>query len=133
MKYIIVLVCFSVFISGFNFKEARIQNQVKVVSPKEVNSLLKDNSIQVIDVRTPEEFEESHLKNAKNINYLGTNFSKSISALNKNIPVLIYCRSGKRSSESVEQFLKAGFKKIYNLEGGILNWKAEGLKLEISK
>lgn len=131
MRYIIILVCIFVTISGFNCKEARIQNHVSVVTPKEVKLLLKNSAMQIIDVRTPEEFTESHIKNAKNINYLGTNFSKSISKLNKDTPILIYCHSGKRSSESVNQFLKAGFKKIYNLEGGILKWKVDGLPLVI--
>lgn len=98
------------------------------VSPEKSQSLLDDGSVQLIDVRKPNEFNLGHIENAVNIDFLSDKFSENISKLNKELPVLIYCRSGRRSQNSVVEFEKAGFTKIYNLEGGILNWKSKGFK-----
>lgn len=129
MKHILLLICVVINVSSFSCKKPVNQEQASVgVSPQEMQALLQDNSIQLIDVRTPKEYHEEHIGNAKNIDFMASNFSASINTLDKQKPVLIYCRSGKRSGNSVDEFLKLGFTKIYNLEGGILKWKSEGLE-----
>lgn len=80
---------------------------------------------QILDVRTPEEFAGGHIDNATNIDWQGENFVKSIEKLDKNKPVYVYCRSGKRSLKASEKLEELGFKKIYNLDGGYLKWNAE--------
>ncbi|GEC71722.1 Rhodanese-related sulfurtransferase [Flavobacterium flevense] len=80
---------------------------------------------QIIDVRTPEEFAEGHIKNAANIDWQGDQFILNAEKLNKNKPVYVYCRSGKRSQKASEKLSELGFKEIYNLDGGYLQWKAE--------
>lgn len=103
------------------------------MTPKEFDRFLNDVTIQLIDVRTPKEFKAEHIKNAKNINFFDEDFSKKINKLNKEKPVYIYCRSGKRSGKSAEQFKKLGFTHIYDLKGGILNWKSKNYKVVVSK
>ncbi|MFL9830854.1 rhodanese-like domain-containing protein [Flavobacterium sp. ST-87] len=80
---------------------------------------------QIIDVRTPEEFTEGHIDTAQNINWLGDQFTQNAEKLNKDKPVYVYCRSGKRSLKASEKLAELGFKEIYNLDGGYLKWKAE--------
>ena len=80
---------------------------------------------QILDVRTPEEFTGGHIDNATNIDWQGENFVKSTEKLDKNKPVYVYCRSGKRSLKASEKLEELGFKKIYNLDGGYLKWNAE--------
>lgn len=80
---------------------------------------------QILDVRTPEEFAGGHIDNATNIDWQGENFVKSTEKLDKNKPVYVYCRSGKRSLKASEKLEELGFKKIYNLDGGYLKWNAE--------
>lgn len=87
-----------------------------------------DKEVQLVDVRTPKEFAQGHIQNALNINYFSKNFKDSLGILDKDKPVYIYCRSGKRSAKSVSKFKEAGFNIIYELEGGMLNWRREGLK-----
>ncbi len=113
-------------IRGQGLKESVIKN----IEPKELNIVLKSNSVQLIDVRTPNEFKSGHIKNALNINYYDQDFSQQISKLDKLKPVYVYCRSGVRSKYSSEILKKLGFKKIYNLKGGILNWNANNLPLK---
>ncbi len=86
-------------------------------------------ALQLIDVRTPEEFNSGHIENAINFNYFSEHFKDSISLLQTNVPVYIYCRSGKRSSKSVEAFKAIGFDSIYQLKGGLLNWKKLGFEI----
>ena len=76
----------------------------------------------LVDVRTAEEFSEGHIKGAINIDYLAENFSIEIQELELESPVLLYCRSGNRSSKAMKIMNELGFKEVYNLEGGIKGW-----------
>ncbi|WP_366187075.1 rhodanese-like domain-containing protein [Flavobacterium ovatum] len=83
---------------------------------------------QIIDVRTPEEFEEEHLISAKNINWNGDNFDTEAEKLDKSKPVFVYCKSGGRSKKASAKLTELGFENIYELDGGFLQWSSEGLK-----
>ncbi len=82
------------------------------------------SGIPIVDVRRPEEFEAGQIETAKNINFLADDFIKTISQLDTLQPLLIYCRSGNRSGRAAKVMDSLGFKKIYDLEGGYLNWIA---------
>ena len=82
---------------------------------------------QLIDVRTSDEFNDGHLANALNYDWNGTDFEKQISALDKNNPVFVYCLSGKRSAAAATQMRSEGFKEVYELDGGIMKWRAAKL------
>lgn len=81
----------------------------------------------LIDVRTPAEFAQDHLPNAVNIDYNDGDFQPKMLELDKSKPVLIYCLSGGRSGKALQWMGEAGFKEVYNLKGGILQWKAANL------
>lgn len=82
---------------------------------------------QILDVRTPEEFASEHLDNAVNINWLADDFVTNTNKLDKSNPVFVYCKSGARSAKAAAKLEELGFKKIYQLEGGILKWNTAGL------
>ncbi|MFD2725541.1 rhodanese-like domain-containing protein [Hyunsoonleella rubra] len=96
----------------------------EVLKPSVFKDSISKENIQLIDVRKPKEFKEFHIPGAININYFSDYFLDSLKVLNPEGSVFIYCRSGKRSSKSVKQFEKAGFDKIYQLEGGLVEWKS---------
>ena len=129
MKYlatifsVIVLVCF------FGCKDANNAN-MELVTAEEMASILKIEGVQLIDVRTAEEFAEGFIKGAQNIDFFSETFDKDILALDKSKPVVLYCRSGGRSAKCSEKLIAAGFVKIYDLDGGITQWKHE--KFDIS-
>ena len=79
----------------------------------------------LVDVRTAEEFSDGHIEGALNIDYFSATFSDDISKVGFEIPVLLYCRSGNRSSKAMKIMNELGFKKVYNLEGGIKGWISE--------
>lgn len=80
----------------------------------------------LLDTREREEFEVSHLKNAK---WVGHNtFSlESVKGLSKNQPIIVYCSIGARSQEIGKKLKDAGFEQVYNLYGGIFHWVNEGM------
>jgi len=79
----------------------------------------------LVDVRTAEEFIDGHIEGALNIDYFSATFSDDISKVGFEIPVLLYCRSGNRSSKAMKTMKELGFKEVYNLEGGIKGWISE--------
>jgi thioredoxin 1 len=81
---------------------------------------------QVIDVRTPEEFSNGHIVNAQNMNWNG-DFDKQIINLDKSKPVFVYCLSGGRSASAASKMRSSGFKTVYELNGGMMKWRAASL------
>jgi rhodanese-related sulfurtransferase len=83
---------------------------------------IDNNNLQLVDVRTPEEFNEGHIKNAGNIDFYESDFLTQMNKLDKNKPLYIYCRSGGRSGKAAIQLKEQGFTEVYDLQGGILDW-----------
>jgi thioredoxin len=81
----------------------------------------------VIDVRTPGEFSNGHLKDALNCDWNGSEFDSQVSTIDKSKPVFVYCLSGARSAAAAEKMRAGGFKKVYELDGGILKWRRSNL------
>jgi thioredoxin 1 len=100
------------------------QNLIPADFQKKISEL---QNAPIIDVRTPDEFNKSHLKNAINININDENFGNLINKLDKNKPVLLYCLSGSRSAYAARFMRSQGFKEIYDLSGGMITWRAAGL------
>ncbi len=100
--------------------------QSVIINPDSLKTMLKNNPGILIDVRTPEEFAEGHIAGAINIDFRDENFEKGIDSLKKDVTYEVYCRSGKRSAAAADMMTKKGFKKVYDLEGGILGWEEKG-------
>ncbi len=82
----------------------------------------------VLDVRTPEEFSKGHIPHATNIDWQNKLFKDKIAALDKEKPLLVYCLSGIRSGSAAAFLEKQGFKNIWTLGGGLIQWRAAGLE-----
>ena len=86
---------------------------------------------QLIDVRSPDELAEmGQIAKAQNIDYQAADFIQKIGALNKNEPVMVYCATGGRSSETANKKKKMGFTQIYNLEGGFEAWQQANMSVQ---
>jgi rhodanese-related sulfurtransferase len=83
----------------------------------------------ILDVRTPEEFNEGHIQNAMLINFLGEDFKQQVSKLDKEIPVYVYCASGVRSEKAATVLKGEGFKEIYVLKEGLKEWRKSNHEL----
>src|SRR6218665_372960 len=81
----------------------------------------------VLDVRTPEEYAKGHLIDSKNINWKDTNFADRVEQMDKSKPIFVYCLSGIRSAAAAKKMREMGFREVYELEGGIVKWRAANL------
>ena len=77
---------------------------------------------QLVDVRTPAEYNSAHIPGAINIDVTADDFEQNIRVLNKKQPVAVYCRSGRRSKTAAEILAKEGYR-VVELDGGILSWQ----------
>lgn len=97
---------------------------VTKVSADQALALIKDQGAILVDVRTQGEYDEGHIKGAIVIPN-ETIGSTAIAALpDKNVPVIVYCRSGRRSADAANKLLSLGYTKVYDL-GGIQSWPYE--------
>ncbi|MDO4727822.1 MAG: rhodanese-like domain-containing protein [Bacteroidota bacterium] len=101
------------------------------ISVEEFSELLAENQdLQILDVRTLGEFAQGHIKGAKNHHVYDKNFLDNIQYLDKSKPVYVYCKVGGRSAEAVEELKNNGFQKVYDLSGGIMQWKEKGFDIQ---
>jgi thioredoxin len=104
------------------------QNTNFGLNVNEFNEKLKQtNDAQLIDVRTPDEYAGGHLKNAQNFDWNGNNFESQIKNLDKQKPVFVYCLSGGRSASAASSMRSAGFKTVFEMNGGMMKWRSAGL------
>ncbi len=90
---------------------------------EELKKTIKNNeNIILLDVRSPQEYKEGHLKNAINIPIYELCINMKKIAKNKSDIIIAYCLSGKRSKKAVKELKKCGFKNVYSLYGGIENY-----------
>ena len=122
------------FICAFSFGLWACAGNKKVeyknLTSAQFEEFIQNPEVQILDVRTPEEYTEGHIPGSLNINVKDENFASHIDELlTKDKKVAVYCRSGKRSRAAAEVLVKKGFK-VYNLDKGILNWIEEGREVE---
>lgn len=100
------------------------------VEAEKAAKLIKEDKVTLIDARTQKEWDEGHLEGAKRIEIAAEDFDENaVANLDRDKPVLVYCRSGGRSAKAAERLEKLGFKTVYDLKGGIVAWKAAGKKV----
>jgi thioredoxin len=104
------------------------QNANFGLNVNEFNDKLKETAnAQLIDVRTPGEFAGGHLSSALNFDWNGSEFAAQTKNLDKQKPVFVYCLSGGRSASAANNLRNAGFKTVYEMNGGMMKWRAAGL------
>ena len=119
MKQILILMTFLSSLFGGNTTQADTITILDKAAFKE--AIISD--VQLVDVRTPQEYQVGYIKNATNIDFFNkAEFDTAFEKLNKEEPVYIYCRSGNRSQKAAQKLDSLGFQKIYDLKGGYMNW-----------
>jgi rhodanese-related sulfurtransferase len=88
------------------------------------------SGLVVLDVRTPDEFAEGHLPGAALVDFYDDGFPARLEALDREVPYLVYCRSGGRSGKTAQLMDQMGFQDVTDLDGGMLAWADAGLPTE---
>lgn len=89
----------------------------------------ESSALQLIDVRTAEEFVQGHLEGAQNVDIKNASFQAEMAGLDKSKAVFVYCLGGGRSAKAAKTLKELGFQQVYDLAGGVLAWKNEKLPL----
>tara|TARA_B100000963_G_C22455086_1_gene592963 strand:- start:435 stop:803 length:369 start_codon:yes stop_codon:yes gene_type:complete len=118
-----VLILFFVFISCQN------NEKFDLLDYKEFKKQVENTNVQLFDVRTPDEYVMGHIEGAINVDFKNDEvFDSFFNDLNKSDTIYLYCRSGNRSKKSADKLISLGFQKIYDLDGGFIEWNLNELK-----
>ncbi|WP_350284364.1 rhodanese-like domain-containing protein [uncultured Croceitalea sp.] len=99
---------------------------IEVIDKAYLTDEVLGKDVQLVDVRTPEEYEAGHIGDAVNFNIIDSElFLSQIDGLDKEKPVYLYCKMGGRSNRAAELMKKQGFAKIYDYSGGYNDWVSE--------
>lgn len=123
-KTILIPLLFLILTLGIRGQETNTKSSL--ISVDQMKEMLRENpEVLLLDVRTPEEFEQSHLPGARNIDFLSDDFLQVVGDLPKDQPVYLYCRSGNRSAKAASLINNMGFPNTYDMEGGYLEWEKQ--------
>ena len=115
---------FFIFIMIHSFSScAQETKQHQLISQEEFAQILT-KEIQLLDVRTPQEYQQGYIEGAILINFFDSDFVSKVNArFDKNKPLYIYCAVGGRSNKAAKKLISVGFDSIYDLKGGFNKWK----------
>ena len=100
----------------------KVSEPVLLNSEKFAEVIQNEPEILLIDVRTPQEYQNGFIEGAVNIDIRGENFEGKIKHFDRETPVAVYCAKGGRSGEASKILHDLGFKEVYDLEGGYTSW-----------
>jgi thioredoxin 1 len=129
MKYASLLLFLALFFSACSSNGGNPVLDAKTFSEK----LKSTPNAVLLDVRTPGEFSKEYIEGALLADWNSDDFQRRIDAIDKNVPVFVYCLSGGRSSSAAAAMRKQGYKEVYELQGGIMKWKSAGLPVVSGK
>lgn len=105
---------------------------VQQLKPQQYAQLMAEkNNAVVLDVRTPQEVADGVIEcNEVHYDFYDSDFRDRIKTLDHDAPVFVYCAVGGRSGQAMDFMQREGFSEIYNLDGGIRAWIANGMSTE---
>ncbi len=114
---VLVVVC-TMLGAGCKDDEQKISDVSALEAADLVGNNVDNADFVILDVRTPAEFAEGHLRNAVNVDFRAPDFGARLQALDRNAMYLVYCGSGGRSAQAVEMMRELDFQEVYNVLGG---------------
>ena len=121
-----LIIVVSLIVSGCSFKQTRGNNNdlgIKRITSEEAKEIIDSGEkVTIIDVREENEYSEGHIRNSilVPLGKIESNIDNIVK--DKEEPILVYCRSGRRSAEAASKLNELGYKKVYDF-GGIIEWK----------
>ena len=122
---LIVIIFLSGIMSFFGCNAIGDPKEVIPISTEKVNQIIeKGKDYIILDVRTQEEYDSGYLKDSILIPV--DDLEERINEVPRGKPIIVYCRSGRRSARAAEILLNNGFSPVYDMQGGIEKWKSDG-------
>ena len=101
----------------------------KSVNPAGLTALVNRENALLVDVSPSADFEKGHIVGAKNVAMSQFDPENKVLAKVKDLPVVLACRSGVNSADAAKRLVKAGFKQVFWLDGGVAAWQQADLPL----
>lgn len=101
----------------------------KPVDPAGLTALINRQDALLVDVSAAPEFEKGHIAGARHVLMSQFDADNKVLAKAKDLPVVLACRTGATSTEAARKLVKAGFKQVFWLDGGVAAWQAASLPL----
>lgn len=118
-------------ISDFGLDNAGPATQKEMIEAATLLQWIEQKKpILLLDVREVWEFDGGHIANAENYPWTSGVLQGALDQLTPNLPLVVYCQSGVRSSAASKLLVTEGFAPVYDLKGGISAWKAAGFAVE---
>lgn len=112
---------------------SRFTRGFKGVSPAELTQLINREDALVIDVSPINDFDKGHIVGSKHVAMSQFDPENKLLAKVRELPVAVVCRGGIQSGQAAKRLVKAGFKRVYSLEGGVAAWQQAELPLAKGK
>lgn len=128
---LIVLLFFNIFLAGCKTQESKPASITNVTADEVYKMLSLSKDYFILDVRSKEEFDSGHIEGAYLIPV--SELENRLQELPQDKPVIVYCRSGNRSTSAANILLEKGFKEIFNMTGGITEWQSKGFPTVVEK
>jgi len=103
--------------------QTRPYQNIRPAKAQELMKEMGEGTYEIIDVRTPEEYNSGHVEGAKHMNLFDSNFGDKVAQLDQDKTYFLICRSGNRSGSACSVMSQNGFDKLYNISGGMISWK----------
>ena len=115
---------FLIFFVLYSLSSCAQETKQHQLISQEKFSKISTKEIQLLDVRTPQEYQQGFIKGATLINFFDSDFVAKVSTtFDNNKPLYIYCAVGGRSNKAAKKLISVGFNTIYDLKGGFNKWK----------
>jgi rhodanese-related sulfurtransferase len=120
------------YLGGNNLSGIKSLNK-ESLKPQEVFKLIKNqenDNFVILDVRAPWEYSKEHIDGAKNLDFTDPDFEKKLSEIDKEKTYFIYCKFGIRGEKVMNLMRNSGFAHVYNILGGLEEWKKQNLPIQ---
>ncbi len=130
MKRVLIILCIIIMITGCNNMNDNVDTNetvYKKISAEEAKSIIDNEDVIIVDVRTKGEYDSGHIENAVLLPVAEIANKAEEVLPDKNAKILVYCRSGNRSATASKDLIKMGYTNVYDF-GGIIDWPYEIIK-----
>ena len=128
---LIALLFFNISLAGCKTQESKPASITNVTADEVYKMLSLSKDYFILDVRSKEEFDSGHIEGAYLVPV--SELENRLAELPKDKPIIVYCRSGNRSTSAANILLEKGFKEIFNMTGGIIEWQSNGFPVIVEK
>ena len=122
MRYLVIILALA-FTACNGWKHGKSFSYTELNHIEFDTKINDDNNYILVDVRTPKEYRNGHMKNAVNVSYFHSWFTDSIKKLDRSKTIYMYCQTQHRSPMESRKMKKLGFQKVYDLKGGFVKWE----------